>query len=55
MESSKEVESRVKGYFRRKYGFYPSDSQLKEVLCSLKFLGRAIFTTVSNKKEVSNG
>jgi len=47
MGIKKEVEEKIREYFKKKYGVYPTDSQLKETIGSLKSLGKAVFHFLS--------
>jgi len=45
MDRQKEIEEKVRQYFRKKYGVYPTDLQLKNSIDSLRLLGRSFFTS----------
>jgi len=37
------TEEKVREYFKKKYGVYPTDEQFEETMNSLKHMGKAIF------------
>ena len=52
MATSKEVENKVREYFKKKYGVYPNESQLKNSIGSLGLLGKVIFHFLSRQQKI---